>query len=287
MSHESPLRQPHWYTEEYAEGGSAFSLHIHEKIHEEQSEFQTIAIYDTLTFGKLMTIDGLVMLTSRDNFIYHEMMTHPVLFNHSHPQDVLIVGGGDCGSLQQVLKHRSVRRAVQVDIDERVTRLSEKHFPELCCDNSDPRADLQFADAIRWIADAADESLDIIIVDSTDPIGPAEGLFGPSFYSDCLRALRPGGMVCQQSESPLYHLDSIIKPMHQAMRDSGFQDSKSLHFSQPTYPSGWWTATLARKGANIECPSQAEIEARQDFETRYYNPAGHGGYFALPPMMGL
>lgn len=287
MSEQNPREMSGWYTEEVSEHGSALSLHIREKLHEERSEFQTIAIYDTVHYGKLMTIDGFVMLTSRDNFIYHEMMSHPVLFNHPAPRSVLVVGGGDCGTLQQVLRHREVERAVQVDIDERVTRLSEQYFPELCSDNGDPRAELQFDDAIRWVAEAPPESLDVIIVDSTDPVGPAEGLFGPAFYRSCLRALRPGGFVCQQSESPLYHLDSIIKPMHRAMRDSGFADTRSLHFSQPTYPSGWWTATLARKGERIQMPSVASVEARKDFATRYYNPKGHSGYFALPPMMGL
>lgn len=287
MSEQSPHAMTRWYTEEVREGGSALSLHIREKLHEERSEFQTIAIYDTLHYGKLMTIDGLVMLTSRDNFIYHEMMSHPVLFSHPAPRSVLVVGGGDCGTLQQVLRHREVERAIQVDIDERVTRLSEQYFPELCRDNNDSRAELQFDDAIRWVAEAPAESLDVIIVDSTDPVGPAEGLFGPAFYQSCLRVLRPGGFVCQQSESPLYHLDSIIKPMHRAMKGSGFADTRTLHFSQPTYPSGWWTATLARKGEGMTMPSVESIQARKHFETRYYNPDGHSGYFALPPMMGL
>ncbi len=129
-----------WYTEEWAGQGSAISLKIKDKVHDEQSTYQRIEIYETESFGTLMTLDGLVMVTDRDNFVYHEMMSHPALFTHPDPKRVLIIGGGDCGTLHEVLKHKSVELAEQVELDERVTRVAEKFFPELCESNNDPRA---------------------------------------------------------------------------------------------------------------------------------------------------
>ncbi len=218
-----PADDKKWFTEACTECGTAFSLTIKGKLHEEQTRFQNIEVYETETFGNLMTIDGFVMLTSRDNFLYHEMMTHPVLFTHPAPKRVLIIGGGDCGTLREVLRHPEVEHAQQVDIDEGVTRASEKYFPELCQSNDDPRAELHFADGIKWVKEAEAGSIDIIIVDSTDPIGPAEGLFNEAFYRDCLKALGSDGILVQQSESPLLHV-KLLKAMRHAMRQAGFSD---------------------------------------------------------------
>lgn len=279
--------QGSWFTEVCEEHGSAFSLRISEKCHEEQTPYQRIEIYNTTNFGYLMAIDGFVMLSSRDNFLYHEMMSHPVLYCHSDPSDVVIIGGGDCGTLREVLRHPEVKNVVQVEIDERVTRLSEQYFPELCQANPDPRASLLFDDGIQWIKDAAEESLDVIIIDSTDPIGPAEGLFGEAFYRDCLRALRPDGFLVQQSESPLLHM-KLLRDMHHAMDDAGYADVKSLQFPQPVYPSGWWSATMARKGGVIEGFREQAV-ADMDFQPRYYSADIHRTAFAMPPffMQGL
>lgn len=128
-----------WFTEKMLSTGTAFSLKINAKLHEEQSEFQKLEIYDTETFGKLMVIDGCTMVSTRDNFFYHEMISHPALFLHPNPKRVWIIGGGDCGTLREVLKHTNVKEAVQIDIDERVTRLAEIYFPELCESNGDAR----------------------------------------------------------------------------------------------------------------------------------------------------
>lgn len=259
-----------WFSE--SDKGLALSLRIREKLHEERTPFQKIEIYETESFGTLMVIDGFVMLTDRDNFIYHEMMSHPVLYAHADPKNVVIIGGGDCGTLREVLRHPEVRQVTQVEIDERVTRLSEQYFPELCESNGDPRARLLFDDGIRFVKDAEPGSVDVIIIDSTDPVGPAEGLFSTAFYKDCMRALGPGGMLVQQSESPLLHTDSIIKPMHDSLRTAGFLDVLALHFPQCTYPSGWWTATMACKDNAIAFLREEQAEAKP-FETRYYNAA--------------
>jgi spermidine synthase len=269
-----------WFTEIHQADGSAFSLKIKAKLHDEQTPFQRIEIYDTVHWGKLMTIDGFYMLSTRDNFLYHEMMSHPALFTHPDPKKVLIIGGGDCGTLSEVLKHQEVERAWQVDIDEAVTRLSQIYFPELCECDGDERAQLLFADGIKWVRDADSANLDIIIVDSTDPIGPAEGLFNKAFYEQCHRILRGGGLLVQQSESPLYHLQ-LLKEMHGAMRGAGFKDTKTHYFPQPVYPSGWWSATMARKDGKIQDFREAAARSKP-FKTRYYNADIHRAALAQP-----
>lgn len=274
-----------WFTEYAHEYGTAFSLRITEKLAEVQSEFQKIEIYDTTNFGKLMVIDGYVMLSSRDNFFYHEMLAHPVLFCHKRPERVLIIGGGDCGTLQEVLRHDTVTAAWQVDIDEQVTRLSEQYFPELCASNNDPRAHLHFADGIQWVKDAEAGSYDVIIVDSTDPIGPAEGLFSAPFFRDCHRALREGGILVQQSESPLLHRH-IIEDMHTAMSEAGFTSQLTLNFPQCVYPSGWWSATMAARDAGTDLRRFRIADcATRAFDTVYYNDDIHQAALAQPQFM--
>jgi spermidine synthase len=269
-----------WFTEIDQSNGSAFSLKVKAKLHDERTPFQRIEIYDTVHWGRLMAIDGFYMLSSRDNFLYHEMMSHPALFTHPDPKQVLIIGGGDCGTLREVLKHPTVERVRQVDIDEAVTRLALIHFPELCESNDDPRASILFDDGIKWVREADADSLDVIIVDSTDPIGPAEGLFNRSFYEQCHRVLRGGGLLVQQSESPLYHLQ-LLRDMHGAMRAAGFRDAKTLYFPQPVYPSGWWSATVACKDADIH--NFRETAARdKTFKTRYYNADMHHAAWVQP-----
>jgi spermidine synthase len=207
------------------------------------------------------------------------MMSHPALFTHPNPKKVWIIGGGDCGTLREVLKHKSVEEAVQIDIDELVTRMAEKYFPELCEANNDPRADLKFIDGIKWIKDAAPNSVDIIIVDSTDPVGPAEGLFNEAFYRGCLSALTENGLLVQQSESPLLHLE-LLKDMRNAMKTAGFNALQTLYFPQCIYPSGWWSATIAGKSALNGFREQDS--ANKAFETEYYNVDIHRGALAQP-----
>lgn len=268
-----------WFTEADYTNGVAFSLRVTQKLHEETTPFQHLAIYDTTDFGKLMTLDNMLMVTDRDNFIYHEMITHPVLFTHPAPRKVAIIGGGDCGTLREVLKHPDVEHALQIEIDERVTRVAEQYFPSLCESNKDPRAAFHFEDGIKWMADAKENSLDVIIIDSTDPLGPAEGLFNEDFYRQCHRVLTPTGLLAQQSESPLLHLP-LLQSMHQAMRQAGFERTRTLHFPQCIYPSGWWSVTLAGMG-NLTEFRIADV-VHKSFETRYYNADIHRASFALP-----
>lgn len=276
----SILRDPQWFTELASEGGMALSLETARKLHEEKSEYQTIEVYETTHFGNLMVIDGYIMLTGWDNFLYHEMMSHPALYTHAHAKRVAIIGGGDCGTLREVLKHPEVEEAIQVEIDERVTRVSEQFFPELCESNGDPRARLEFTDGIKWMREAGPESLDVVIVDSTDPIGPAEGLFNQPFYESCCAALKNGGIIVQQSESPLLHR-RLIRSMHDHMKAGGFNAVRTFTFPQPTYPSGWWSATMARKGANLDGFRERAASDRP-FRTEYYSAAVHRASLELP-----
>ena len=266
------LNSQEWFTEACNECGSAFSLKITQKLDEVVSDFQKIEIYETTKYGNLMVIDGYTMITTCDNFLYHEMMSHPALFNHPTPKNVLIIGGGDCGTLKEVLKHDVVEKAHQVDIDEQVTRLSEKYFPELCSSNNDPRAELHFADGIKWVKDANPGDYDIIIVDSTDPVGPAEGLFNEAFYKDCKRVLGDKGILVQQSESPIAHL-KLLKDMRKAMHNAGFANQHTLDFPQPLYPSGWWSATMS-SDLDFSFMREADIK-NKSFETKYYTYTKH------------
>lgn len=269
-----------WISEIVPHMGAAFSLKTTRKLDEVQSPFQKIAVYETERWGNLLIIDDAFMLTSLENFVYHEMISHPALFTHADPKHAVIIGGGDCGTLREVLKHPGVERVTQIDIDEQVTRMAEKWFPELCDSNDDPRADLRFDDGIKYMREAPDDSADIIIVDSTDPIGPGEGLFGPAFIADCFRVLRVGGIMVSQSESPFYHMD-VLQNVHRAMIQAGFADRRSLLFPQPVYPGGSITCTLARKGQKLD-GFRAEDAAAKGFPTRYYNAGIHQGALTPP-----
>ena len=270
-----------WFIELCSEAGTALSYRVTEHLAHEKTPYQTIDIYETESFGRLMAIDGFIMLTSRDNFLYHDMMSHPVLFTHPNPKNVAIIGGGDCGTLQQVLQHKNIEQVTQIEIDEQVTELSKKYFPELTADNNSPRATLLFDDGLAWMKSQPENSLDVIIVDSTDPIGPAEGLFGPAFFADCKKALKPDGILVQQSESPIIHLNSIINPLHEAMRSSGFNNIQLLNFPQPCYPSGWWSATMASPATPLNSFRENDSK-NKSFATRYYNSSIHKAALAMP-----
>jgi spermidine synthase len=269
-----------WITEICDEGGSAFSLKGGQRVFSRQSAFQHVEVFETETYGKLMLIDGCTMVSSRENFLYHEMMAHPVLYTHDAPRRVAIIGGGDCGTLREVLRHPEVEHAVQIDIDEAVTDAAREHFPELCESNGDARAELLFIDGIQWMSDAEPGSLDVIIVDSTDPIGPGEVLFTPAFFDACHKALADGGMLVQQSESPLIHLP-IIERMYTSLANAGFSGARTLFFPQPIYPTGWWSATIGAKRADLDSFREADVTGRP-FETHYYNADIHRAALAEP-----
>ena len=273
-----------WFFEECVEEGSAFGLKIKQRVHDEQTPFQRVEIFETEIWGNLMVNDGYVMLSSRDNFFYHEMMAHPALFSHSNPENVVVIGGGDCGTLKEVLHHPEVKSATQVEIDKVVTDLAEKYFPELCEKNNDPRATLFFGDGIKWMEEQAAESVDVIIVDSTDPVGPAEGLFNQPFFDNCYRVLKQGGILIQQSGSPFLHKTTMIEPMVEKMRKADFINPVTVNFPQPVYPSGYWSGTMARKGADFSQFREEAVKSKQ-FTTKYYNEHIHQACLAKPNLL--
>jgi spermidine synthase len=270
-----------WFTEISACSGTAFSIKIHKKIKTVQTPYQNIEIFETSKFGHLMAIDGSIMLTSKENFVYHEVMSHCVLATHDQPKHVVIIGGGDCGTMKEVLKHEDIQSVTQIDIDEQVTRLSEIYFPELCESNHDPRATLRFQDGIKWIDEAPSSSVDILIIDSTDPVGPAEGLFVEKFYQQCRRILKPDGILMQQSESPLIH-DDILINMRKAMLNAGFENQLTIPFPQPVYQSGWWSATMASTARDLKTMRTIDMSA---FKLKFYNSAIHRAAYSPQPFI--
>ncbi len=278
QAHVLELNGQSWCLETFTSGGCCFGLAITEKVHDEQSDWQKIEVFKSTQFGHVMLLDGCMMVSEKDHFLYHEMMAHPAIGLHPNPKRVAIIGGGDGGVLTEVLKHQNLEHAKQIEIDEAVTRVSAVYFPELLGYLGHPKASLDFEDGIAWADQQAPNSWDVIIVDSTDPVGPAEGLFRESFYAACLKALGPKGVFVQQTESPLLHHESIIKPTAQKLQSVGFKQTQTLVFPKPLYPSGWWSCTLASAETDVTAlPTGLPPEG-----LRYYSQAMHQAAKTLP-----
>ena len=269
-----------WVVETCDRHGCAFALKVTAKLHDERSAIQRLEVYQTRDWGNLLLLDGCTMVSERDNFIYHEMLSHPALFIHTDPRRVAIIGGGDCGALREALRHPGVQSVTQVDIDERVTRVAERFFPALCEANDDPRATLLFADGLAWLRDVRPGTLDVLIVDSTDPVGAGAVLYGEAFFAACFAALAEGGVLVQQSESPLVH-GEVLAGLHRRMWGAGFSAVRTAFFPLPIYPTGWWSATLAAKRADLTGLRAADVRDRP-FRTAYYNADMHRAAFAMP-----
>ena len=202
-----------WYIEHFQPTGSAIGFRTTGKLDEVQSPFQKIEIYGTTDWGNLMLIDGAVMLTTRDNFFYHEMISHPALYTHADPKRVVIIGGGDCGTLREVLKHQGVQSATQCDIDEQVTRMSEKYFPELCDSNGDPRAELLFDDGIAYMANCPAGSVDIVIVDSAPLQLVSDSLVLSQYASGVIYVVKADATPYQVAQNGLKRLRRVGAPV--------------------------------------------------------------------------
>ncbi len=267
-----------WYYEE-GFGAVRFGIRVEALLHEETSEYQKLAVYDTPFFGKMLTLDGVMMFTERDEFVYHEMLTHVPLCSVPGATDVLIVGGGDCGCLREVLRHDSVRRVVQCDIDERVTRVCEKFFPWVQPAASDPRAELVFDDGVRFI-EQNENAFDVVIIDSTDPRGPGVGLFLADFYAKVARALKPGGVMTAQTESP--HWDPrMVGAIYGQMRRA-FGHVSAYTVAVPVYPSGLWSLAYASNDRRHTDFFDAERAAGLEEGSKYYDRGVHSAAFSLP-----
>ncbi len=265
-----------WVTEEQSDH-MKLSLRVSDVLLSKKSEYQEILLVETLEYGRMLILDGAIQITERDEFTYSEMMAHVALCSHPDPKKVLIVGGGDGGVLREVLRHRNIERATLIDIDEEVINASKKFLPTISVALEDPRADVRNLDAMKFVKDARGE-FDVAIVDSTDPVEFAAGLFQAPFYKDVFNALKEDGMMVAQTESPF----TDTKIMQGAYREMGkaFPTVRMYWGAMPTYPSGMWTYTLGTKTADPSVPVRPAPEG-----TRYYTPEVHRAAFALPPFL--
>ena len=265
------------WLEELQLGNMRFGLRADTVLHREVSRFQEILVVDTYAFGRVMMLDGTFQVTEKDEFVYHEMLDHFPLMSHESPKDVLVIGGGDGGTIREVVKHPEVERAVLCEIDPRVTAVAREYLPSVAAGLSDPRVEVLHEDGIKLVQDH-EGAFDVILIDSTDPVGPAVGLYSPEFYAACKRALRPGGIVCAQSESPFVNGD-VVRRVAQSVK-ANFSACQLYLAPLPTYPSGFWSFTA---GADHELPQDVDKARAERLATRYYTAEMHKAAFALPP----
>ena len=246
-----------------------------------RSEFQRIDIFDSKEFGRFLTLDGYMMLTEMDEFIYHEMITHVPMCVNPDAHDILVIGGGDGGTVRELLRYPTVRHIDLVEIDELVVEVCKKYLPQTAGCLSDPRVAIHYEDGLKYVRHAED-AYDLIIVDSTDPFGPGEGLFTKEFYGNCYKALREDGIMVNQHESPFYQQDAYaMQRAHKRIVDS-FPISRVYQAHIPTYPSGHWLFGFASKKRHpVKDVNWVRWNAL-GLKTRYYNTQLHAGAFALP-----
>lgn len=261
-----------WLTEKQTENLS-LSLRIKEVLCEEKSKFQNILIAESLQYGRVLSLDGAFQTTEVDEFIYHEMITHVPLYSHPEPKDILIIGGGDGGTVREVLKH-NVKNIEVVEIDRRVIELSKSYLPTISNSLEDQKVRIIIEDGIDYLKETT-RRYDLIIVDSPDPKGPATKLFTEDFYSNAYKALKDDGIFVAQTESPFLHKDLILKIFNSLFKN--FPVVKIYTAPIPTYPSGFWSFTVASKKYNPSSPLRKE-----DINTRYYSPEIHKASFVLP-----
>ena len=257
---------------EFAYGG--------ELLHAEDSAFQHIDVYEHPTFGRTLVLDGAVQTSERDEFLYHELLVHVPLIAHPSPERVLVIGGGDGGTLRRVLEHPSVTDAVMVEIDDRVTAVSRQYMPSIGGEVwDDPRTTVLFEDGNAYIH-ADGEPFDAIVVDSSDPVGPGIVLFETPFYARCLERLKPGGVFVAQVGSPIYFQDEMRMAYRNAR--AAFPDVRLYLGHVTTYPGVVWSFMLAGERLEIDPDTAAARGAERKLDVRAWTPELHAGAFALP-----
>lgn len=264
-----------WYTEKQTES-FGITAKIRETLVREKTEFQDLAIIDTEQFGRMLVLDGMVMTTEKDEFVYHEMMVHPALFTHPDPKRVLVVGGGDGGVIREILRHENVERAVLVDIDGKVIEHSKRYLPSIAGKLDDPRVEVIVGDGYRHIHEHPN-SYDVVLVDSTEPVGPAVHLFERGFYQGIYDALKENGIFVAQTDNPWFKGELTAKVYRDVCEI--FPVVRVYHANIPTYPSGMWTFTLGSKKYD---PLDVDEQQIPEWDTRYYSPRIHKASFALP-----
>jgi len=279
-----------WFTDK--DENQALSLrYSSDVLFQEKSPYQTVRIFDTNAYGKMLAINNMVMCTERDEFHYHEMIVHPALQAHGvKAKNVLVIGGGDGGTIRELFKYDSIEKITMVEIDETVIKASKEFLPSIACEFENSKLELLIDDGIKYVANAKTESFDIIIVDGSDPVGPAKGLFSTQFYKNCYKALKPGGIIATQGESPMFHEKAFVELNHCLKNICGKTNVHTLLFHATTYPSGMWSIIMGIKGdyhpindLNFE---QAKLFSKEK-GLRYYNEALHQACFQLPSFVKL
>lgn len=262
--------------------GFGIAIEKDEDLFSDKSDFQTVDVFSSRAFGNVLTLDGLMMVTERDEFFYHEMITHIPMLTHHNPENILIVGGGDGGTVRELLKHDSVKHIDMVEIDGMVIDASKKFFPTVAGKLDDPKVSVFTLDAIDFIKDKVD-CYDIVLVDSTDPIGPGEGLFNVDFYNNVKRALKKGGIVVPQTEGPFAQSENMKKTY--ALLRKVFKNVAPYCGPMPTYPGGYWSwgfcsddVMVPNKDTKID-----EVRANKIEKTcKIYNKELHSAVFCVP-----
>lgn len=261
---------------------SGFGIAIKQKevLFSEQSPFQKVEIIDSdSSLGKILTLDDLMMTTEGDEFHYHEMIAHIPMMHHKAPKTVLVIGGGDGGTVREVLKHDTVEKVVLCEIDGMVIDACKKYLPTISCELDNPKCEILVEDAIEYIKDK-ENMFDIVLIDSTDPMGPGEGLFTEEFYTNVKKSLKEGGIVCAQSESPFVNREEI-KKMYNLLKKV-FPICSTFTSNIPTYPGGYWAWAFCSETVK---PLSYWDERRGNEITKtckIYNKEYHEARFALP-----
>ena len=276
-----------WFTER--DENIALSLrHTGDVLFSKQSKYQKIEIIDTFAYGKTLLLDGMIMTTEHDEFVYHEMITHVPMLTHPDPKKVLIIGGGDGGVAREVLRHDTVEHIDLVEIDGEVIEASKKFLPGLAKSFDDPKVTVHIEDGVEYVKKCSMETYDVVIIDSTDPVGPAEGLFKPDFYRDVYRCLKKDGIMTTQSESPTFN-KKVFKEIYQCYREIFGQQNVHCYLAHiPTYPSGTWSFSYCSKNGIHPVYDVEEKRVRSFVDSsdlQYYSFDVHKAAFVLPPFV--
>lgn len=269
-----------WFTEEHTPT-VRFSIKIREQLLSKKSPFQQIDVFDSEEFGRFFTLDGLIMVTEKDEFIYHDMITHIPMATNPGIKKVLVIGGGDGGTVRELTRYKTIEKIDMVDIDEIVVKVCREYMKQTSKKLDDPRVTLYFEDGLKFVRRFENE-YDLIIVDSTDPFGPGEGLFTKEFYGSCFKALKEDGILVNQHENPYY--ETFLGAMQRAHRriKELFPVCRVYQAHIPTYPSGHWLFGFASKKYDPIKDLDADAWNALEIETQYYNTDLHTGSFMLP-----
>lgn len=269
-----------WFTERHTPYVK-FSINVDRQLYCGQSDFQRIDVFDSKEFGRILTIDGYIMLTEKDEFIYHEMITHVPMAVHPCVRRVLVIGGGDGGAVRELVKYNTIEHIDLIEIDELVVKVCKKYLPQTACRLDDPRVHIHYEDGLKYTRRHENE-YDLILVDSTDPFGPGEDLFTKEFYGNCYKALKEDGIMVNQHESPFYENDAeAMQRAHKRIAQS-FPISRVYQAHIPTYASGHWLFGFASKKYHPIRDFNSAAWNVLCIPTKYYNTKLHVGAFALP-----